>query len=145
MSIVGLSGVQPIGCVLALGTLFSLACCAPAAPIPAVSPQADAVDVRLSQPPAGARALGNLEAVHGRGCGSVGEIGTEEGALAILKTEAAKRGANYVYVAGRFPPHPETMCFDQSYRITGIAYIVPDGYPPDDAASQGNVTPAPAR
>ena len=58
-----------------------------------------------------------------------------EGALAALKAAAARRGANYVHLTGRFPPHDERLCFDQRFRMTGVAYAISDGYPPDETAS----------
>jgi len=66
--------------------------------------------------------IGPVEASHGGGCGAFGESGTEQGALESLKIAAFERGANYVQVKDRTPPHPTEFCFDQHYRISGLAY-----------------------
>jgi hypothetical protein len=109
-------------------TFFAHVGCGGAAPTPAISDQVAQVDVRLSLPPPGARSIGAIEAVHGRGCGSYGRAGTMEGALANLKTEAARRGANYVHVTRSIPPHLSGVCFDQRFQLAGIAYVIGSGY-----------------
>lgn len=109
---------------LATGGLALVVGCATTstAPLPVLSPAIEDVDVRLSEPAPGAQLIGPVEASHGSGCGAFGESGTEQGALENLKIAAFKRGANYVQVKDRTPPHPTEFCFDQRYRISGFAY-----------------------
>ena len=98
--------------------------CATVARVPVLSPAIEDGDVRLSEPPPGAQLVGLVEASHGSGCGGFGETGTEEGAIQNLKSAAFERGANYVQVKDRTPPHLTELCFDQHYRINGLAYRI---------------------
>ena len=113
-----------------------MAGCATVAPQPVLSPAMEAVDLRLSEPPPGARLIGPVEASHGSGCGSFGEVGTEQGALENLKLAAFTRGANYVEVKERTPPHTTEFCFDQHYRISGVAYQIGANVATSESATQ---------
>lgn len=106
---------------IALALAFATAC-GGTAPTPATSPQARAVEVGKSDPPAGATELGVIEVEHGDGCGMYGTKGTLEGAIALLKEEAVRRGANYVELLTLTEPHAEHGCYVQAYKARGMAY-----------------------
>jgi hypothetical protein len=106
----------------------ALSGCGVAASVPPVSATAAKVNVVKSDPPAGAQLIGPVEGTHGSGCGMYGRKGTFEGALATLREEAARKGANYVTLVMVTEPHSENGCFDQEFRVRGMAYKT--GTPP---------------
>jgi hypothetical protein len=89
-----------------------------------MSPTAHQVEARKADPPPGAREVGPIEAVHGSGCGLIGEKGSYESALAVLRNMAAEKNADYVQILSMTEPHSEHGCFDQRFIIRGMAFQV---------------------
>ena len=98
------------------------------ATLPLESPRASEVEVVKGDPPAGSIKLGVIEVVHGGGCGGSDTkgYGTFEGAMALLRNEAAVRNANYVSI---LTSQSADGCFAASFVIRGFAYWV-DPTPP---------------
>ena len=96
--------------------------CGVAATVEPLSPKAQAVEIAKGDPPQGARLIGPIEASHGNGCGAYGRKGTFEGAMNALREEGARRGADYVELVTSTEPHSETGCFDQEFKLRGMAY-----------------------
>jgi hypothetical protein len=118
-SVVGL-----VGTIVAAELLLS---CGAAAQVEPISPEAEKVIVRKSDPPPTATELDPIEVEHGSGCGAYGRQGTYEGALNLLKAEAANRGADYVSLLSMTEPHSEHGCFDQRFVLRGAAYKLATG------------------
>jgi hypothetical protein len=135
---------------LALTGALVLGC---AAKPPPVKGPADAVRVEKEPPVAGARALGSLRATDGQGCGLFGTLGSYEGALAKLREQAYKLGADYVQITSVTEPHPDHECVQKEYKLTGVAYRStppapkPAAAPPvtSSAAASAPVTPCVTR
>lgn len=102
---------------------MGLASCAEATPV-AVSPEAQQITIGKSDPPAGAREVGPVEATHGHGCGGFGARGSYESALAELRNKTAEMGGNYVQIMTMTEPHSEHGCFDQRFIIRGVVFRV---------------------
>ncbi len=119
-------------------TLTLLSACA-ATPKAAVG--AADVLVRDGRPDRSARRIDTLRVVHGHGCGFLGALGDEEGALGLLRNEAVKIGADYVEITGRKAPYSDGQCRHNEFIITGVAYSTkpstPDKAPPAAAQSIG--------
>lgn len=109
--------------------------CAEAAPV-SLTPAAQQVEARKSDPPPGAREIGPVEVTHGSGCGGFGEKGAYESALALLRNTAAEKNANYVQILSLTEPHTEGKCFDNRFVIRGMAFLV------SGAAVASNAPPA---
>jgi hypothetical protein len=90
--------------------------CDPTPPRP-LTPEALAVEVRKADPPRGATDLGPITATDGFGCGALASTGTYEGAVANLRREAAKRGANYAEIVGVVEPHFTGDCDNNTFTI----------------------------
>jgi len=103
-------------------TLLSLAACNGVAAVPASSPPAQQVRVENREPPAGAMPLGAIAVTHGQGCSFTGDRGTREGATALLKEAAAKRGANFVQVTKVIEPYSGHDCYHREFKLEGLAY-----------------------
>ncbi|MDB4982126.1 MAG: Periplasmic serine protease, DO/DeqQ family [Myxococcales bacterium] len=99
-----------------------LAGCGGAAALPPVSTAAQAVRIGKADPSPGMKEVGPIEAIHGEGCGAMGNKGSYEGALAVLKNKAASDGADYVQIFTMTEPHSESGCFDQTFKIRGMAF-----------------------
>jgi hypothetical protein len=110
--------------VFGLGLLLPAIGCVKAG-APSMSPRAHVVQVEKAAPPAGSRLIGPIEGIDGRGCGAIEKEGTFDGALAALKAEGVRQGADYIEIISETEPHPETDCFDQEYRIRGMGYKLP--------------------
>jgi hypothetical protein len=95
--------------------------CAAFAPKPK---SADPIRVEKDAPPSGARALGELSAVDGKGCGLFGTLGSYDGAVAKLRARANALGADYVQITQVKEPQPNHECVEKEYAITGLAYRV---------------------
>jgi hypothetical protein len=101
--------------------LLILGACGAKANVPPMSPQAQTVEVKKADAPPGATLIGPIEASHGSGCGIYGRQGTFEGAMNALREEAAKKGADYVALITATEPHSERGCFDQEFKLRGLA------------------------
>jgi hypothetical protein len=110
--------------------------CGAAAQVEPISPEAEKVIVRKSDPPSTATDLGPLEVEHGSGCGGYGRQGSYEGALNLLKAEAASRGADYVSLLSMTEPHSEHGCFDQRFILRGAAYKLGSEQPTSESTSE---------
>src|SRR6185437_6817485 len=82
--------------------------------------QAATIKVGKSDPPAGSQELGAVSGAHDQDHGD----GTYEGAVAKLRLNAAKLGANYVEIMAIVLPHTRKR-IDGSYVIQGTAFKVP--------------------
>lgn len=118
---------------IATTLLCFVAGCGAAAAVPTVSPAASKVVVRKASPPPGATEVGAIEVEHGSGCGMYGRAGTLEGAMALMKEEAHRRNADYVELLMATEPHSESGCFDQTFKLKGMAYKLGSGTLPDRA------------
>jgi hypothetical protein len=108
--------------LFALTVAFVFGCgTATPAPAPATGPGAS-IRVDKSPPAAGAQALGTLQAVDGKGCGLFGTLGTYEGAVAKLREQAQKVGADYVQLTSVTEPRAERQCVEKEYKLTGVAF-----------------------
>jgi hypothetical protein len=105
---------------LTVALVFGCATATPA-PAPATSPGA-AIRVDKAPPAPGAQALGTLRAIDGKGCGLFGTRGTYEGALAKLREQAQKVGADYVQLTSVTEPLPNHQCVEKEYTLTGVAF-----------------------
>ena len=92
-----------------------------AAPV-ALTAEGSAVQVSKADPPPGYEEVGPVSVGHGEGCGSMGKAGSYEGAYALLRNEAGKRGAHYVRLDVAVPPHSEQGCVVNTYLMQGIAF-----------------------
>jgi hypothetical protein len=129
---VGIFGAFLSGCVIGGNS-------ARPAPAPTQIEAAYRVTVGKSDPPPGAVELGSIEAVHGEGCGSWGQRGTFDGAMFQLRNLAATRQANYVMLISAVEPHLDAGCYNNEFKIRGLAYRIPDG-----GAAQSPPMPPPA-
>jgi hypothetical protein len=93
-------------------------------PPPPLSPTALAVEVRKADPPEGSTDLGRITATDGFGCGALASNGTYEGAVANLRREAAKRGANYAEIVGIVEPHFTGDCDNNIFTIQARLFRV---------------------
>jgi hypothetical protein len=126
-----------ISVVTSIALLFG---CAQSAP-PALGP--DPIRVERDAPPAGARALGQLKAVDGKGCGVFGTQGSYEGAVARLREQARTLGADYLQVTDVKVPPPNHECLEKEYTVTAVAYRVQaEASPASSAAAVAAVATA---
>jgi len=107
--------------------LVTASCAVEAAVPPEAASGSEDIAVEKADPPAGSRAVGNVEATHGEGCGFAGTKGTYEGALVVLRNKAAELGGNYVRVMGVTAPHPTGGCYDDRFVIIGDVFRVAPG------------------
>ena len=126
--------------LLARASLLSIGACNGVAAVPALSPQSQQVRVEERDPPPGATALGAIAVTHGQGCSFSGDNGTREGATALLKDAAAKRGANFVQVTKVVEPYSGHDCYHREFKMEGLSFRLA-GTPPVVASAP---TPAPA-
>lgn len=105
--------------VLLVVTLVCAAGCAFGIPL---VPGADRVEVQRTAPPAGAKRVKELRAVHGSGCGFLGGLGNYEGALATLRNLAQEAGADYVQITGTQEPYSDGQCRHNEYVLQAVAY-----------------------
>jgi hypothetical protein len=111
------------GCLLAL----IAAGCAAAEVL--VAPDAARVQVGTAPPVGASEQIGAVTATHGGGCGLYGRRGSYEGADAILRTRAARLGADYVQILRVTEPHMEGICAHQAFVIDAMAYRLTRGSP----------------
>jgi hypothetical protein len=105
----------------------------------------------LKEPPReGGKPITVLQAVHGSGCGLLGTLGNYEGALNILRNQAAEAGANYVHITHQKAPYSDGQCRHNEYVLEGTAYRVAgeiaDENPPSEIVTptaQGQALAAP--
>jgi hypothetical protein len=97
--------------------------CDPTPPKP-LTPEALAVQVLKTEPPQGSRDLGRITATDGFGCGVFASTGTYEGAVANLRRDAAKRGANYAEILGVVEPHFTGDCDNNTFTIRAHLFRV---------------------
>lgn len=90
--------------------------CDPTPPQP-LTPKALAVQVLKADPPPGSTDLGRITATDGFGCGVFASTGSYEGAVANLRRDAAKRGANYAEIVGVVEPHFTGDCDNNTFTI----------------------------
>ena len=90
--------------------------------MPPVAPGAEEIRVGKSDPDPSCQELQPLEAVHGDGCGDIGDRGTYTGAYNTLRNMAQQIHAHYVRMDQQVPPHSENGCFDDRYVIRAVAY-----------------------
>ena len=126
-------------------TLVLVSGCARYAAVPVLSPAERGVTIAASEPPASAVLLGPVQASHGKGCGILGSArGTLEGATALLREAAARRGADFVQLLTTTEPYSGRDCFHQEYSLTGVAYrVAPPAPKPVPAAVFVSAAPAP--
>jgi hypothetical protein len=91
--------------------------------VPAANDEARSIHVGKADPPPGSRELGAVAGMHDRSHGD----GTYEGALALLRDEAAKLGADYVEIMEISEPHTRSPPMDGTFIIRGMAYKLPGG------------------
>lgn len=109
-----------VGCA----ALLAFTACNSVAAVPPLSPQAQLVRVETSDPPLGAKPLGAVQASHGDACQFNGELGTEQGATALLKEAAVRRGADFVKVTRVTKPYSGHDCYHREFIIEGLSYRV---------------------
>ncbi len=126
-----------------IGLLVSAGCASEAA-VTQVSAQAGGVQVeRGDPPPPGAELVGPITATDGYGCGFGGERGTQEGATALLRAAAARRGIGYVQVTQVTKPYSGHDCYHQAFTLSGLGYRLANApraenrAPPAGAAASG--------
>ena len=85
---------------------------------------AGAEDIRVGQndPETDMVEVGPISATSGNGCGSLGQMGSYEGAYNALKNRAFAMGADYVQILGQSSPTNSSGCRGNTYSISGIAY-----------------------
>jgi hypothetical protein len=111
--------------------------------IPTMSVEARSIQVGKADPPPGSRELGAVAGEHDRSHGD----GTYEGALASLRNQAAKLGADYVELISISEPHTRMPLMDGTFIIRGMAYKLPEGAanaPAETPATSGTPAAAPA-
>ena len=110
-----------------LTALFTLtavvAVCGGCAPTVQMGSQAHGVVVARQDPPTSSRNLGIVVGTHGNGCGFIGLRGNEQGAMAVLKNNAAEMGADYVQIERTVKPYRDGECLHNEYRIEGTSYV----------------------
>ena len=95
-----------------------------AAPV-AVTPAGATVTIGRSDAADGCTEIGPIEVSHGHGCGGFGAEGDYAGAYAMLKNEAADRGANYVRLDQQVPPYSDGHCAHNEFTMRGVAFRCP--------------------
>jgi outer membrane protein OmpA-like peptidoglycan-associated protein len=85
-----------------------------------MSPAARNLVVQRSPAPAGARLIGEIDAVAGKGCGASGEPGSEQAALDKLRVKAAGLDADYVMLKSVEAGTSSTAC--NEFHARGVAY-----------------------
>ncbi len=85
-----------------------------------MSPAARKLVVQQSPAPVGARLIGDVDAVSGKGCGASGEVGSEQAALDMLRVSAAGLDADYVELKGVQAGTAPSTC--NEYHARGVAY-----------------------
>jgi hypothetical protein len=120
--------------------------CSPPDGAGARAPQNQGPRVATSDPPPGARWVGPIHGSDGADCALLERAGTEEGALAALRTAALARGIDFVKVTAVTKPYSDHVCVHKRYRIDGVGYaLTPPAPPPVNAAAPASVdAPAPA-
>jgi hypothetical protein len=108
--------------VVRIGSLVTLVGCGVPAAVTPLSDNASHVQIAKSDPPAGATLVAPIEVEHGSGCGGFGRKGTLEGVMNEAREEAARKGADYVEIMTLIEPHSENGCFDQTFKIKGMAF-----------------------
>lgn len=94
-----------------------------------LSPRASTVRVEKGNPPPEASLVGPIEVTDGKGCGIGGDLGTEEGAIFLMKEAAARRGIDFVKTTRVKKPYSGHDCYHQEYIIEGIGYALPHPVP----------------
>jgi hypothetical protein len=115
------------------------------AEIPPVQGPAAAVKIGKADPTPDMQEIGPIEARNGSGCGAFGELGSYEGALAVLRNNAATMGADYVQIFTMREPYSDGRCRHNDFTIRGIAFRsakVPA--PADGSPAAANDAPAAA-
>ncbi len=116
---------------------------------PAEAPGSAAVVLSDAAPPEGFARLGPLNVVSGKGCGMMGEPGSEASARVMLKNKAHRLGATYVHVTRYDKPPLNHQCMEHEHKLAGEAYrpLPPAGVPsasPPDALSPPPASAPPA-
>jgi hypothetical protein len=124
------------------GFLFALSVGCATAAVPQVSGAAKNVQIRKSDPPSGYVEVAPISASHGGGCGGFGELGTYEGALAMLKNTAAELRADYVRLDVATEPYMAPGCRVNEYVLRGVAFRRGAAQPPAENAANSAVTRA---
>ncbi len=120
--------------LLCVGAYFcSLGCGGAATPVEML-PEGQSVHTGTTDATEGMQEIGTIEVRHGGGCGLYGHEGNYESAYAMLRNEAARRGATYVKILQVLEPHTEGGCYEVGFVIRGLAY---SGGVPQPAASAG--------
>jgi hypothetical protein len=89
---------------------------------PAEAPGSAAVVLSDAAPPEGFARLGLLNVVSGKGCGMMGEPGSEANARVMLKNKAHRLGATYVHVTRYDKPPLNHQCMEHEHKLAGEAY-----------------------
>lgn len=123
-----MSGTPPSSMVRTALLVFVTAC-ASTRVIPTLSPRASTVRVEKAAPPPEATLVGPIEVTDGKGCGIGGDLGTDEGALFLMKEAAARQGIDFVKITKVKKPYSGHDCYHQEYTIQGIGYALPHPAP----------------
>lgn len=86
----------------------------------ALSPSARNLVVANRPAPVGARRVGPVEVVSGKGCGNSGEVGSADAALKLLRVEGASRGADYLELKSVEQSNDPATC--NQYRAHAVAW-----------------------
>ena len=122
--------------------VLSLPACLNNASVPPLSPTEQGVRIDSGDPPPGARLVGPISATHGNGCGITNPRGTEEGATALLRAEAARRHITFVKLTNTKKPYPGHDCFHQEFTLEGLGYST-DGIKTTATPAVSSAPPAP--
>lgn len=109
-----LSACVVLSLVLSLGSG-----CAGSVPVVA---GAEKIKVVRVAPIGGGERLKELRVVHGSGCGLLGPLGNEQGALTLLRNQAHDAGADYVQITRVVEPYSDGECRHNEYIVEAIAY-----------------------
>ena len=115
--------------------LVSLLGASCAEPRVVTSPQAEAVQVATTDPPAGAENLGPIEAKDSEDCDLVSAKGTRENATARLKEAALRRGIDFVKLTKVREPFSDHDCYHKAYVMQGVGYRTKHAAPAPPASA----------
>lgn len=119
-------------------TVFAVIClngCAGAVPM-----RPGAETIRIADTAPERDFVGEIQGVHGHGCGLLGLRGNREGALADLRNKALAQHADVLVIQRETPPHDSGNCTHNEFVIEARAYAYRSA-PPPAAGSTGDAPP----
>lgn len=92
--------------------------------IPDLNANQKSIRVGKADPNDNMELIGEINVISGNGCGYAGNRGTLGDAYTLLKYKADEIGAAYVQIITITEPHREYdhICFDNEYKVTGMAF-----------------------